>query len=558
MRQVQRLNVRAPDEALAKRAVRLLEDALRIASLPDTRSRLLVVRPLNLARFRADASSQAVALALERRILALSRSAVHASAATAGSAAAVWFRDALEAHTLLALRIAEETPADEWFWPLAVPALNSAYGKQAWLRAVTFSVARLDEAAVALPRFMHALVMHGHARAWIDCIGESDVQQRPLHTHRRTAQGYEDRRAVARTIAALEHETGLAAEDARLRWVAEMACEARAGPAFDRDAHDDAIVLRMERARSASDARHDAALAGDRNLQHPRSRSSRSHRVAQGANIDARHVVPASVERAAGTAQAKFAESQDPTRGHPLDAAPRPGAAPSSEAVPTAAAGLLFLLPVLARIGYVEWIRDAPEWSAFAIGHRVLALACTRLGLPIGDPAWALGAASASAAQTPDRYSAPPIWTHGIADSRKAWLCARERSGSGTRLWDASGRLLLAAWPRTERPVDLAQLLGGRHMRRKRCDARASNDLLEDVTNGWLTACRRWLRRYAGIGIASLVLRQGRLTLTPTHADVEFALSAASLAVRRTGLDIDPGWMPWFGRVVAFHYTMHG
>jgi hypothetical protein len=280
--------------------------------------------------------------------------------------------------------------------------------------------------------------------------------------------------------------------------------------------------------------------------------------MAQDANIDAPHVMPASLERAAGTAHAKFAESRDPTRGHLLDAAPRRCAAPSCEAVPTAAAGLLFLLPVLARIGYVEWLRDAPEWSPFAIGHRVLALSCTRLGLPIGDPAWALGAAPASAAQTPDRYGAPPIWTHGIADCSHAWLCARERSRSGTRLWDASGRLLLAAWPRTERPVDLAQRLGGRHVRRKRCDACASNDLLEDVTNAWLTACRRWLRRYAGIGIASLVLRQGRLTLTPTHADVELALSAASLAVRRTGLDIDPGWVPWFGRVVAFHYTMHG
>jgi hypothetical protein len=27
-----------------------------------------------------------------------------------------------------------------------------------------------------------------------------------------------------------------------------------------------------------------------------------------------------------------------------------------------------------------------------------------------------------------------------------------------------------------------------------------------------------------------------------------------SLAVRRAGLDLDPGWVPWFGRVVGFHY----
>jgi hypothetical protein len=24
--------------------------------------------------------------------------------------------------------------------------------------------------------------------------------------------------------------------------------------------------------------------------------------------------------------------------------------------------------------------------------------------------------------------------------------------------------------------------------------------------------------------------------------------------VRRAGLDVDPGWLPWFGRVVNFHF----
>jgi hypothetical protein len=49
-------------------------------------------------------------------------------------------------------------------------------------------------------------------------------------------------------------------------------------------------------------------------------------------------------------------------------------------------------------------------------------------------------------------------------------------------------------------------------------------------------------------------MRPARISLTPTHADVFFELSAASLAVRRAGLDLDPGWLPWFGRVVDFHY----
>ena len=76
----------------------------------------------------------------------------------------------------------------------------------------------------------------------------------------------------------------------------------------------------------------------------------------------------------------------------------------------------------------------------------------------------------------------------------------------------------------------------------------------DEATTLWLDACRRWLRRIGGLGLASLVARPGRLALTGTHADLFFGLAQTDLRVRRLGLDIDPGWLPWFGRVVAFHY----
>jgi hypothetical protein len=70
----------------------------------------------------------------------------------------------------------------------------------------------------------------------------------------------------------------------------------------------------------------------------------------------------------------------------------------------------------------------------------------------------------------------------------------------------------------------------------------------------WLSAVRRCLRRRAGIGLASLLLRPARLDWSATHLDMHFYLEDVDLRVRRAGLDIDPGWLPWFGRVVAFHY----
>lgn len=70
-----------------------------------------------------------------------------------------------------------------------------------------------------------------------------------------------------------------------------------------------------------------------------------------------------------------------------------------------------------------------------------------------------------------------------------------------------------------------------------------------------LTAARRWLRRAGGIGLASLVLRQGQITSTPTHIDVYFSVDDIDIRVRRVGLDIDPGWLPWLGKVVSYQHS---
>jgi hypothetical protein len=82
--------------------------------------------------------------------------------------------------------------------------------------------------------------------------------------------------------------------------------------------------------------------------------------------------------------------------------------------------------------------------------------------------------------------------------------------------------------------------------------------LPEHVASAWLTAARRWLRRNAGIGLSDLIRRPAELAATPTHVDVFFDLAQADMRLRRAGLDLDPGWLPWFGRVVAYHFVERG
>ncbi len=63
----------------------------------------------------------------------------------------------------------------------------------------------------------------------------------------------------------------------------------------------------------------------------------------------------------------------------------------------------------------------------------------------------------------------------------------------------------------------------------------------------------RWYGRTA-LWQSNLLRLTARIRYTPSHVDMYLPLSAVQLPVRLAGLDINPGWLPWLGRVVTFHY----
>jgi hypothetical protein len=65
---------------------------------------------------------------------------------------------------------------------------------------------------------------------------------------------------------------------------------------------------------------------------------------------------------------------------------------------------------------------------------------------------------------------------------------------------------------------------------------------------------RLWCRRYSRLGLQRIVRRAGQVACSATHAEVSFELDLADIRLRRIGLDIDPVWVSWFGRIVKFHY----
>jgi hypothetical protein len=51
-----------------------------------------------------------------------------------------------------------------------------------------------------------------------------------------------------------------------------------------------------------------------------------------------------------------------------------------------------------------------------------------------------------------------------------------------------------------------------------------------------------------------LCVQRARVVTTATHIDVMFSLAELPIAVRLSGLDRDPGWIPAADRVIAYHY----
>lgn len=82
-----------------------------------------------------------------------------------------------------------------------------------------------------------------------------------------------------------------------------------------------------------------------------------------------------------------------------------------------------------------------------------------------------------------------------------------------------------------------------------------------------LDAWLEWLLPYLrarlcrGLGLAStgelaqlLLLQSARVHVSDAHVDVKLVLSELPIAVRRAGLDRDPGWLPSAGLFLAFHF----
>jgi len=553
---VRHLRLRGSDEAVVRHIALRLEDALRTASLPEAGGRMVLVRRLALGRIPRDAAPQTLALGLERHLAALVARCLPASDHDADTAPVVYFRDTLEAHSELALRLLAGAPVDAWYWPLAVPAWQRGMPVAEALRRLAHSLAAQPEAPTALPLWAAALVRAGHAEQLVAALGTNDVTllARTAGIHWATpadeTPATDPPRAAGRTSPPepqphATQATPRRPADPRRRLLQALLAAAGdtptgtntpappVAPPLQAHLSDDAPDVAQTPPASPSPAasrQPDPLRPSPQGAGHPGRLSPRPQPPPQSPHSSRVH--------------------PELDRQAPPEARPTPETAPPSawtvDGVATSAGGLLFLLPVLARLGYPGWLAAQPAWARQDLPRRVFAEVLACLSIAADDPAWCL-ATLARPAKPPRHFVAPAVWHGQLASGTGPLRLAN--SGAIHILWDASGRLPLGAWQGPcPRPLQAAR------QQAIPTAPSATANIIAIATRAWLTACRRWLRRHAGIGLADLVQRPAELAVTPTHIDLFFTLAQADLRLRRPGLDLDPGWLPWFGRVVNFHY----
>jgi hypothetical protein len=445
LRRVEKLRLRSTDEALNRRGVILIEDALNTASLPDgDGARVLIIRKLSLGRIRATDAAASIAARIEAQCREVATFAVHAFSPDALDAPAVYFNDDVEPYTRLGIQIACELPVSAWFWPLAIPEWHPAMSRDESMRALltgAFASSGGPTAALALVR---ALVRHHALGALASALRHQDGTSL-LRAFGWTAFG----RAFPLLSTASDRPVDAPSET----------LESMALPWFTAWGRNDHRSLWLACALYSIER---PALSAHASLP---SKAAAWIVASRASTPDVAPVVAKPIEAMQGKASAR------------QDDAITPSGSPSRRRF-TERAGLFYMVPVMHRLGMAEWLEANPETASWSIPHRVLHAIAERLDTRPDDPVFeALG--------------------------------------------DLSEHI----------PTDVEHIIGD-----------------------WVSRIRRFCRRTVGMGLHSAICRRGRLAVTETHINVLFDLDQLDICIRRNGLDLDPGWVPWFGRVVLFHY----
>ena len=526
-RRVHTVHLTAPSETLLRRGSVLLEDAMHTASLPVADSgRLWLVRSINLGTINPKNSAASIALTLENQFRHLKMNAVHGSDRTADLATVVYFHDLVDAYCCFVLRLVEPVAIQEWFWRSALPQLFQEWPSieqsigQSIGQSVGPSIGPSRSIAIKIA-LIHLLDTPAHLLALAELLHRLQQANRLDH--------------VLKILDPTDGEVLLQA----CGWVRVALDDRQLDPdnpssiplsttALPPSSIATQTLLPWFTTWGITDARSQWLAAIWVLMDQPYLRSdtqliqriipwiqriARSHQQ----NVRPIAVIESPIDKTEATDQSyqnsgfweestdsgmQMLIDRDVERNpiiSPLDAGdstwlnsnPEPIDFPLIKSEPDR----LSLLQI-DRSQYVGFFSIIPLLNQLGFSHR-----CDRLSLDF--PAHLLS-------QVAIRFGIPDV-----DPLRQALTTQSPNSFFGQ--------------------VD------------------PLTQITPEIT-AWIAGMRFWCRRYVRMPLAQIIDRPGAFTLTRTHLDIYFHHDQADIRIRRSGLDLDPGWVPWLGRVVLFHY----
>jgi hypothetical protein len=522
-RRVRQVHLQAPTTDLIWRGRLLLEDAFHTATLLQAESaQLWLIRQLNLGPIHSHQSAATLALTLEQKVAQLSAIALHGSHPEAPSHSVVYFHDTLDACLTLAHRLARHQPCQAWFWPLVLPHWQPHSSAHDTFLAMLTHLAQTPPAALAIATLLTTLHQHHSLTPLLTLLTVEDGHALLALLGWTVPQGSPSNPSFPPSSLPI-YPLPWPHTDPRSLWLTTLMLLDQ-HPTWINDPQ---LIVRSQTLLSQLSP---ALLSPLMPAAHPPV-------PAPPQNADVPTLDPNSPPPDLPVA----ASSTEVTQ----------AGAPSASDVPSATEGNQSRLNQL-NLSLLNQPRPQPPTANKAA-------APIKPGILAGPSPSVAVLAPASSLLNP---AAPPGSVPGPWPLSSYALAATDYGGLLflLPLLDYLGLPRRTALVTAEFPLHLLRYLTVRLALNPEDPILVALPPSDQPTpeagllQAWYSALRQGSRRIAQMTLLELIGRPAQLTATRTHLDLFFDLNQTDIRIRKAGLDLNPGWLPWFGRVIQFHY----
>ena len=613
-RRVQKLRITSNDEAVIKSQVNALEDAFRTASFPGLPPHgLVLVRYLDLGHFNTTASSMMLSQLIDKKIQNIAGLAVCVDEEEHPEASVVWFSDTVQPLLSLLILLLENKKPRAWYWKSQIPTWHAAmdfsqslscvmqktvdgtsrrsggneiiqllmnYGKVEEIFSVltTQLAIQLFTESSHFPQILRENIPVAHSK--IDIRQNVDVKWIKLIMQAVDHWGENDPRTLWLTYSTLvKHNPCLERSNEIMPMIPRLISQCTRNKATKTKTEIEAHGTGPFTNESLVERPHQKGVEGGYVSKKPDFADTNSslidininplrHRqneFSQSGNqqindlkqelifsTETSKVIKKSMKVDVDLAEPVYKKDNE-SAWHDINQYAAYGF------IFSAYSGLSFIIPLLEYIGIQEMLKLNPWLAELNFPGRIIRAVTSRLEINRHDPIFKI------VAELPDcpdleriQFISPAIWESLIYwsdDKNKIayrFLIAGE--GQTCYITDKSKRFLLylgdtdktaiPKWLGNIRIIDKAGVFVPLGL----ADLEISTQLLFG----------KFLRRYARTSLKQLMHREGLVAITKTHLDILFDPRLAESHIRIAGLDINPGWVSWLGKVVQFHYDYDG